>query len=97
LISKIMGSARPSSTRPPIKRIWGICMLRELNPQSYKEDNKEVKADWMQIPQSFTIQRKYCEMFDTTQKIKRSKAPLLRHEEKFCEDENCSFHKVVHI
>jgi len=97
LIKKLFGSPRPSSTRPPVKRIWGCCMLTELNPQGYEEDKKETKTSWLQIPQFFFIERKYCEIFDTTQKIKRSKYPLLRHEERFCEDPNCTFHKIVHI
>lgn len=85
IIKKLIGSPRPSTTRPPVNRIWGICMMSEINPRNYKEDNKELKADWFQLPSLFPIQKKYCDMFDTTQKIKRSKAPLLKHEEHFCE------------
>jgi hypothetical protein len=39
-ITKLLGSPRPSATRPPVKRIWGICTMRELNPREYKEDKK---------------------------------------------------------
>jgi len=98
IIKKLIGSPRPSTTRPPIKRIWGVCMIQEINAQNYKEDNKEIKADWFQIPSFFPIQKTYCDIFDTTQKITRSKAPALRHEEEFCEHyPKCSFHKVKHI
>ncbi len=29
-IKKITGSPRPSATRPPVEKIWGICLSREL-------------------------------------------------------------------
>lgn len=97
-ITKIVGSPRPSPTKPPIKRIWGVCVMKELDPRSYNEDDKKfVKSGFAVLPHIFFIQRKYCEIFDTTQKIVRSKPALLRHEDRYCEDPNCSFHKVVHI
>lgn len=97
-ITKVIGSPRPSPTKPPIKKIWGVCMIRELDPRSYNEDNKKaLTSAFINLPKFFFIQRKYCEIFDTTQKIKRSKPALLKHEERFCSDPNCTFHKVVHI
>lgn len=96
LITKVIGSPRPSPTKPPVKKIWGICMMRELDPVSYNEDSKKFKTEFMALPSMFHIQRKFCEIFDTTQKIKRSKPPLMRHEELFCIDPNCTYHKVVH-
>jgi len=95
-ITKIIGSPRPSATRPPVKRIWGICFVRELDPKSYNEDKKKFASSFS-LPSIMFLERKYCEIFDTTQKIKRSEYPRLRHEERFCELEDCEFHKVVHI
>lgn len=97
LITKVIGSPRPSATKPPIKKIWGLCMMRELDPTSYNEDSKKfVKTGAFSLPRFFFIERKYCEIFDTTQKINRSRPALLRHEVFTCQDENCTFHKVVH-
>jgi len=98
-ITKFFGSARPSPTKPPIKRIWGLCHMVELQPQSYNEDKKKFQSEGILNWFSgwFTIQRKYCEMFDTRFFLKRS-APLpLKHIERFCGDPNCSFHRVVHV
>jgi len=95
-ITKIIGSRRPSATKPPVKAIWGVCMMRELDPRAYNEDKKKFASEFS-LPALFLISRKYCEIFDTKQKIKRSSFPPLRHEERYCEDENCGFHKVVHV
>jgi len=95
-ITKLIGSGRPSATKPPITRIWGICSIRELNPREYKEDKKTF--DKTQIfPSFFFIERVYCDMFDTTQKIQRSRPTPYKHIEKSCELENCLFHKTIHI
>lgn len=96
-ITKVIGSPRPTPTRPPVKRVWGLCLMKELDPRSYNEDKKKFVSSAFNLPKFFTIQRKYCEVFDTTQKIERSKPALLRHEELFCVDPDCKFHKVVHV
>jgi len=95
-ISKIIGSPRPSATRPPVKRIWGLCMMRALDPQGYKENEKKFSSEFS-LPRFFLIQRKYCEIFDTGQFLKRGGYPPLRHVERVCENENCSFHKILHV
>jgi len=101
-IKKIVGSPRPSATRPPVKRIWGVCMMNELDPNSYNEDKKKFASGAI-FPSLFTIRRQACEIFDTTQKINRSKLPLYRHEERFCENPNCvdrfgkPFKHIIHI
>jgi len=95
-ITKVIGSARPSPTKPPVKKIWGFCVVRELDPRSYNEDKKKFVGTF-NLPSVFWIARKYCDIFDTTQKIERGRFPALRHEERFCEDPKCGFHKVIHI
>lgn len=101
-IKKAMGSPRPSPTKPPVTKIWGFCWIFELDPRTYNEDDDKFAKlsifDW----RFFSIRREYCEIFDTTQKIQRSKPALLRHEERFCELHDqpghvCSFHKIMHI
>jgi len=95
-ITKLVGSRRPSATTPPIKRIWGLCSIRELNPREYKEDKKSFDSTQI-IPSFFWIERIYCEMFDTTQKIARSRPTPYRHVERTCELPTCAFHKTAHI
>lgn len=95
-ITKLLGSGRPSPTKPPIRRIWGLCSMRELNPREYKEDKKSFDTTQL-FPSFFLIERRYCEIFDTTQKIQRSKPAPLKHIERDCEQETCSFHKLIHV
>lgn len=98
-ITKWIGSARPSPTKPPIKHIWGLCHMVELNPQSYDEGKKKFQSEgilnW--FTGWFTIQRRYCEMFDTRFFLKRSTPLPLKHIERFCGDPNCEFKRTVHV
>lgn len=101
-IRKMIGSRRPSATKPPVKRIWGICFARALDPQGYDEDKKAFNGSFIPIP--FLIRKADCDIFDTTQKIGRSEYPAMRHEARYCQkhekmggDGSCTFCKVVHI
>lgn len=99
LITKVIGSPRPSPSMPPVKKIWGLCIMQSLDPQGYNEDDKKFSSSSL-IPHFFFIERKYCEIFDTNQKIVRSSLPLLKHIERFCEDPACTLHrhgKIIHV
>jgi len=93
-LKKVVGSGRPSATKPPIKHIWGAVAKFRLDPQGYEEDKKKYLS---YIPSFFFIREHYCRMFDTTQEIKGGNNVPLRHIERTCEDENCQFHKIVHV
>jgi hypothetical protein len=105
-INKIAGSRRPAKTKPPVKHIWGVCFIRSLDPDAYDEKEKKFEGGVMDffLPSSyFLIRKKYCDIFDTNQKILRSEPPLFRHEVHFCErhlekggDGKCNFCKVIH-
>jgi len=102
-IKKYIGSPRPAATKPPVQKIWGVCLARELDPRSYNEDKKKFASNFS-LPTFFTIQKKYCDIFDTTQKIKRSKLPALKHETRTCEyhvdnggNGSCNFCKISHV
>lgn len=92
---KLIGSADKSATRPEIKRIWGIIMVRELDPQAYKEESKQNKG--VGLPRFIWISKTLIEVFDTGQEIQMGKYPPLKHIERECGDPNCTFHKVLHI
>jgi len=101
-IRKLIGSPRPAATKPPVKRIWGVCAARELDPQGYDEDKKGFNGSF--IPHLFLIRKEDCDIFDTGQKIGRSAYPALRHEERYCQhhkkmggDDHCHYCKIVHI
>jgi len=94
-IVKLMGSRRPSSTKPPVKRIWGVCLVRPLNPAGYKEDKKQFSSSG--LPNFFFIRKEFCEIFNTSLKLLRSNPPPLKHIERTCELNNCAFHKTQHV
>jgi hypothetical protein len=92
-IKKLFGSPRPSNTKPPIKKIWGLCMMRDLDPRNYSEADNEFHTA-SPIPKFFAIRRHDCEIFDTRQLIKKSKSQPFVHEERVCPV--CGFIKVSH-
>lgn len=93
-VTKLFGSERPTPTKPPITRIWGVCMLQTLDPRAYKEDAQ--KFDVHGFPSFFFIERKYCMMYDTRQSIEVSELPPFRHEVRKCEHDGCGFVKIIH-
>jgi len=102
-IRKLIGSRRPTPTKPPVKRIWGICAVFDIDPRAYKEDDKKYDSTSI-VPSFFFIRPRYCAIFDTTQEIRRGRFPALRHEERKCEhhrdiggDASCNFCKIFHV
>jgi len=96
-IKKIIGSARPSATRPPIKRIWGICIMVELDPQVYKEDKDKFATKSIMSLRFFLIERRYCEAYDTTAKIAISIPPKMKHVERHCGLDTCGHVRIQHV
>lgn len=97
LITKLLGSPRPANTKPPIKRIWGLCSMVELDPQGYDEKNRKfVGAGFLNIPHFFFIRRHYCELFNTKFFIKRSKPLHFKHQVRYCPEPGCNFQKIYH-
>lgn len=94
-ITKIMGSRRPSATKPPIKTIWGLCMIKKINPQGYDEETSKFKSLDL-IPSFFIIEKEDCEMFNTSQIIKKSKPLKYKHEVKYCSELTCNFKRELH-
>lgn len=96
VVSKLIGSARPAATRPPARRVWGVCMLRQHDPKtySYESDAGEVVRSAVGIPSFFFIRRSLVEVYDTTYKILGDSETRLRHVEKRCVE--CGTMKVVH-
>jgi len=105
-ITKLTGSPRPSKTRPPVKKIWGICTKREMNPMGYDESKKEFNSvGWFPVP--FVIRKSICEVFDTNARVAKSKPPPYKHIERRCSEPNCNLelykmvnghkHKITHV
>jgi len=95
-ITKLMGSQRPALTKPPVKRIWGICTMRELDPIAYEEESK--KFGNKGLPSFFFIQREICNIFDTSKRIAKSNPPPYKHVARTCSEPDCGFelYKTIH-
>lgn len=73
IITKIMGSPRPIESGPPVNRIWGICMVRSVNPRSFKGDSTSMEETG--FPSFFFISKKDTDRFDTLFKVPLSLLP----------------------
>jgi len=74
VVTKIIGSRRPMKTAPPVKQIWGICMIRSVTPSSFKGDNATMESNDI-MPSFFFIRKKDCDRFDTSYKVPLTKLP----------------------
>lgn len=105
-ISKLIGSPRPHPSKPPVTKIWGVCLMKELDPIGYDENSKRFSSkQW--FPRPFLINKFNCSIFDTNRRVQDSAPPPYKHIERRCSDPACNFrqyvtrdghqHKVTHI
>lgn len=92
-IKKVWGSRRSGKNLPKVNFIWGICFKNDIKIHPYNELEPE-KLNW--FPGWLLITRELCEVFDTHQVIKSSHEPPYEHVERFCENPDCKFKKVIH-
>jgi len=45
LLKKLLGSRDPSPTKPKVKTIWGISLIRKLDARNYKEEEGRIKLN----------------------------------------------------
>lgn len=97
VVTKIIGSGRPSATKPPIKHVWGIVWVRQHDPKtySYESDTGEKVKSALNFGTPFFIHRKLVDIYDTRAKIKGDSETSLRHITKTCA--TCGMVKDVHI
>jgi len=76
IVKKLLGSPRPMKSRPPIPMIWGLCIRREVKPETFKGDNAEMQTKWFPLP--FTITTKDIKRYNTLFKVPRAKLPDLK-------------------
>jgi len=89
-VSKPFGSRRGGQNLPPVKKIWGLCLTRELKIRPYNELQPEYHGV---LPGFFFIRKKDCLIFNTSQVIRESGEFPLEHVERFCSDPKCSYYK----
>jgi len=94
IMRKLLGSRDKTATRPPVKKPWGVILMREVLRDDFgkeKEDYRYVGTDW------FFINQQLCSVYDTQQELHVGEYPPLRHIERKCGNPDCSFCKVLHI
>jgi len=94
-LTKLIGSRDISATKPPPKWVWGISMVRHLDPTVYDEQKSKFAATG--LPNFMLITREGTQIFDTRAEVKMSNALPLKHIERLCESAVCGFHKVQHV
>jgi len=94
-LSKLLGSGDISPTRPPPRFIWGVSLVRELDPTIYDELKSKFASNG--LPRFMLITRARTRVFDTRAEVALSTALPLKHIERACELPNCSFHKTQHV
>jgi len=86
-LTKIIGSSDPSITKPKIKRIWGLIIIRDLQDIFADDPTKKkynVFFSW------FFIERADISIYDTTQDIPLSSPLPLRKEVRVCPEDGFS-------
>jgi hypothetical protein len=91
-LSKVFGSRDKSTTKPPVKYVWGLIMLKSLDPVTYSEDEKTSTG----IPKFMWLSRAGVDVFDTAQEIKMGQYPPLNHIHRSCIRGDCKFQKIIH-
>lgn len=99
VVKKFIGSRRPAPTRPPVKRIWGLCYLRRHDPRLYSWEadtgNLEEVKSAMGMPEFLWITKRLVSVYDTRYKIPGDSSLCWRHLTKSCA--TCGYTKDVHI
>lgn len=85
-LNKVLGSRDPSPTRPPVKRIWGFVVVRDV--ENFKADDPHNKK-YAIVPSFFFIDREDVELYDTRQDIATGTLPIrkLRREVGVCDED----------
>lgn len=79
---KLLGSRDKSPTRPPVRWIWGLVAIREVDQSSFREEKEDFK--YVGFPSFFWIDRDLCSVFDSYADLKYDKYPPLKHIPRQC-------------
>jgi len=94
-ITKLVGSDRPHRTKPPVKRIWGVCIMQELDPMKLDEEKNQFASAGMPMP--FLLRKKICNIFDTSKRIATSAATPYKHVVRHCGLPGCNYMHIQHV
>lgn len=83
-LTKLMGSRDPSATKPNIKHIWGLVLIRDV--ENILADDPQKKRYKLGF-NVFWIDKRDIEIYDTTQDIPLSPPLPLRKEVRLCPED----------
>lgn len=83
-LTKLIGSRDPSATKPKIKRIWGLIIVRDVENILADEPTKK---RYSLLFSFFFIEKEDIAIYDTTQDIPLSPPLPLRREERICPED----------
>lgn len=95
VVTKLIGSRRPMKTSPPVKRIWGVCIKRQVRTSSFRGDSATMETVGFPVP--FMILKEDCDRFDTSFKIPMSTLPVkkLRLQMEVCDEDGFTRKRYV--
>jgi len=100
LVVKVIGSARPMRSAPPVKRIWGLVLHWELDPRSFRGDNASIER-LGNFPSVYFINREDTELYDTSYRVRGLRLPPLKmipqEVQYFIEDGEIEKTKRIHV
>jgi len=93
-LNKVLGSPRPSPTKPPLKRIWGLILVRDVQTWKASDTTKKI---YSLIPSFFFINKEDVSIYDTRQTIESTQLPVkkLRIQRFYCEEDGKEMKKYV--
>lgn len=93
-LNKIIGSPRPSPTKPPVKKIWGLIIVRDLESWKAQDTSKKV---YSMVPSFFLIEKADVQIYDTRQTILSTQLPVrkLRKQIAVCEEDG--YKKITYV
>ena len=75
-VVKVAGSRRPVLSAPPVRLIWGLCLIWSLAPSSFKGDNMSMRVQpWAIFPSFYFINRYDTQLYDTSYKVRGTNLP----------------------
>jgi len=90
-VNKLFGSRRVGKNLPPVRFIWGLCLVFSIKIHPYNELQPE-KQSFM--PSFLLIQKSLTKIFDTGQLISASEEQPLEHILRVCH--TCGFKRLIH-
>jgi len=97
VVTKLIGSGRPSATKPPIRWVWGIIWVRQHDPKtySYQGDTGEKVKSAITLGFPFFIHKALVDIYNTRHKIAGDNELILQHRVKKCL--TCNETKIFHV